>query len=771
MKKGFTLVELLAVIVILALIAFIATPMILGLIDRVKKGAAENSTYGYIEAIEKSNLKNMIDNGIQQSSRDGMYDLNSIGTVNYKGKGPSAMCVIIKMGIIESGQFKFDHYIVEYKDQKAKVISSNQEIECDISSQDVTPPVVSFSPNEKVGQLQYVTVTVTDDFTGVNENELNYLWKNDDTEPNAEDVNHKFQNNETISVKEEMSGIYYLWVSAVDNKGNKTIVKSGVYNIDNVAPVITIQGDNPFVQGPDSSYTDAGATATDNIDGDVTVEITSNVNPNLVGTYQVVYKATDKAGNTGTVTRIVKIESNEIRTPQDLYNIRNNPSGYYTIMNDINMTTSAYKDDFLEIPTFSGTLNGNNKRIIGLVGKTALFHTLTDGAKIKNLKLEGLIINGKANGPGAAIALSVPSGNVLISNVIVDHNSKINAGTGGTSFGGLIVSSDGNLTIQTSEFHGTITSSAYPVGGLIASSNGTILIESSVVDGTISGRTYVGGLVGYANTGTIKKSYSSGTIKATSSHAGGLIGSSGIAEIDESYSTADISGNSTIGGLIGLDRGKDNLTITNSYSTGSVTGTQTIIGGLIGEADSTNITIKNTYSSSEVSVLTNTYASYIGGFIGDVTKAGTVLIENGYSNGTVTTLNSFAGLVIGYSKSNTTISNFFISGSMSGGGVYHGAVIGANDGMLNINNLYVSGALVNSVVVSSTTRGGVLNNVYWIGETTGVSTSTYGTLISKNSDSKKKSSYNGFDFDTIWAIKEGTSRPYLRNLPIPNSVY
>ena len=52
-KKGFTLVELLAVIVILAIIALIATPIILGVIETSKKGASENSALGYLDAVEK----------------------------------------------------------------------------------------------------------------------------------------------------------------------------------------------------------------------------------------------------------------------------------------------------------------------------------------------------------------------------------------------------------------------------------------------------------------------------------------------------------------------------------------------------------------------------------------------------------------------------------------------------------------------------------------------------------------------------------------------
>ena len=52
-NKGFTLVELLAVIVILALIALIATPIILNVINDAKKQAAKDSAYGYMDAVRE----------------------------------------------------------------------------------------------------------------------------------------------------------------------------------------------------------------------------------------------------------------------------------------------------------------------------------------------------------------------------------------------------------------------------------------------------------------------------------------------------------------------------------------------------------------------------------------------------------------------------------------------------------------------------------------------------------------------------------------------
>ena len=67
-NKGFTLIELLAVIVILAIIALIATPTILGVIDTAKRGSAESSTLGYVEAVEKSSLIAVIEKGSQYAN-------------------------------------------------------------------------------------------------------------------------------------------------------------------------------------------------------------------------------------------------------------------------------------------------------------------------------------------------------------------------------------------------------------------------------------------------------------------------------------------------------------------------------------------------------------------------------------------------------------------------------------------------------------------------------------------------------------------------------
>ena len=72
-RNGFTLIELLAIIVILAIIAVITVPIILGIIDNSKKGAAVNSAYGYKDSINKFYLDKLID--------DDYFMLNDVYTV------------------------------------------------------------------------------------------------------------------------------------------------------------------------------------------------------------------------------------------------------------------------------------------------------------------------------------------------------------------------------------------------------------------------------------------------------------------------------------------------------------------------------------------------------------------------------------------------------------------------------------------------------------------------------------------------------------------
>ncbi len=93
MKNGFTLVELLAVIVVLAIISLIAIPQVLQLIEKSRIKSIEISVSEYIRAVNTSIMNEEMNNNVS----DGLYIINDSGkvlklndkkiNVEYKGKG------------------------------------------------------------------------------------------------------------------------------------------------------------------------------------------------------------------------------------------------------------------------------------------------------------------------------------------------------------------------------------------------------------------------------------------------------------------------------------------------------------------------------------------------------------------------------------------------------------------------------------------------------------------------------------------------------------
>lgn len=79
-------------------------------------------------------------------------------------------------------------------------------------------------------------------------------------------------------------------------------------NLDTTPPVITLTGDNPVTIAHGSTYVDAGATATDDVDGTVTVsDNASSIDTTSLGEQTVTYSASDTAGNSAQATRTVNV--------------------------------------------------------------------------------------------------------------------------------------------------------------------------------------------------------------------------------------------------------------------------------------------------------------------------------------------------------------------------------------------------------------------------------------------------------------------------------
>ncbi|HMF56097.1 MAG TPA: DUF5011 domain-containing protein, partial [Pyrinomonadaceae bacterium] len=113
------------------------------------------------------------------------------------------------------------------------------------------------------------------------------------------------------SVNANVPGDYTITYNASDASGNAaTPVTRTVHVVDTTRPVITLNGSSSVTIECHSSYTDAGATASDGCAGDLTssIVVTGSVNPNVAGDYTLSFNVSDPSGNAAiTVTRVVHV--------------------------------------------------------------------------------------------------------------------------------------------------------------------------------------------------------------------------------------------------------------------------------------------------------------------------------------------------------------------------------------------------------------------------------------------------------------------------------
>jgi len=123
---------------------------------------------------------------------------------------------------------------------------------------------------------------------------------------------YTFNSNVNINIPSAYQVVY----TAKDAAGNSSkatrvvnVLRDPNIVIDTTKPVITLKGESVMSITEGVAYTDEGATATDNIDGDITekISIDNPVDINIVKDYNITYSVKDKAGNEATLTRTVKV--------------------------------------------------------------------------------------------------------------------------------------------------------------------------------------------------------------------------------------------------------------------------------------------------------------------------------------------------------------------------------------------------------------------------------------------------------------------------------
>ena len=102
--------------------------------------------------------------------------------------------------------------------------------------------------------------------------------------------------------------LYFISLTAILLHGCGGGGKSDKNNMDTQKPQITLQGDKTLFLNIGESFIDPGATAFDNVDGDITSKIgiqSPSIDTSVPGEYEIIYSVQDKAGHIDTAKRKV----------------------------------------------------------------------------------------------------------------------------------------------------------------------------------------------------------------------------------------------------------------------------------------------------------------------------------------------------------------------------------------------------------------------------------------------------------------------------------
>lgn len=199
--------------------------------------------------------------------------------------------------------------------------------------------VVSGSVNPNVAGTYLLTYNVTDDdgnaatsvtrqvivsdtgspsITILGANPLNHEQGTPFTDPGAtatDAIDGNLTSSIVVSgqaVNVNVPGSYSIHYDVTDSVGNAAPRQTRIVNVgDATPPVLTLLGNANVLHAMGSPYTEAGATASDNVDGNITSSIViggNTVNVNVAGTYTITFNVSDSSGNAAApVSRVVQV--------------------------------------------------------------------------------------------------------------------------------------------------------------------------------------------------------------------------------------------------------------------------------------------------------------------------------------------------------------------------------------------------------------------------------------------------------------------------------
>ena len=402
-----------------------------------------------------------------------------------------------------------------------------------------------------------------------------------------------------------------------------------------------------------------------------------------------------------------------VKTIDQLTCMKNNLRVHYKLGNDINLSGNNWKPLGTEAVPFTGSLDGNGKKISNLTVNSeenyaGLFGNVV--GDIFNLKMENANITGKNY---SGIVVGKIKGNIT--------DIEVSGSVNGEEFTGGIAGSIDSTTLvngkSTANVEGTKN-----VGGIAGNIERSTL-EKVTSSGEVEGTDNVGGLIGTATTVKVNILKSNGEVSGIQ-NVGGIIGKAATTTISNVYSTEEIQGNNCVGGIVGFAYA--GTTIKNAYVTGDITGVQNdtetskIIGGIAGSIGGGSLENCVYGEETEIDETTSIIAgvsnkptvsgdTIVGGLVG---KQISSRIINSHVNAIVNGTEDCVGGIAGEALNEAKISTSYVTGEVTGAGNNVGGMVGqVNSNSTDALGVTIEKSYSEADVQGVDNVGGLIGNV------------------------------------------------------------
>lgn len=304
-KNGFTLVELLAVLVILAIIFVISVPLMTEILDQSKNTLYKKQIDTILDGIYDYSLKYL--NYLPENNNVSYVTLGELkyeGIVDYDLTNPEtnerfSNDLVISISKVGTGyknkdihsKLKGDYlYTVEVdKLNEAKALKPVITLDGLTKNSDGNY-IITLDLNQEISNFTYSAISST----GINltEKVKKYILLNDVP---------------TENISTNNSGIYKVHYTVVDNNGYANTAVLSVIIADTTMPEITLPKENKISKDETNFDLLKNVSCEDN-SGYCDIEFSGEIDFGVTGKYIITYTAKDPSGNTSTKKRVITIE-------------------------------------------------------------------------------------------------------------------------------------------------------------------------------------------------------------------------------------------------------------------------------------------------------------------------------------------------------------------------------------------------------------------------------------------------------------------------------